>query len=371
MKIKQSLFLAILLSMGIAMLANTNIASAQGISIKFSPTRIEEIVDPGEVLYKNIEVTNQSDIAKTFFVYIKDFVAEGEGGVAKLLPPGSQDYTTIASWIKADTEGMEFGSYQTKTINFSIEVPENAGPGGHYGALVVGTEPPNIRAEGEDKGAAISIAQQTGPLILLQVRGDVIEEASIREFSTDKEVYGTPFDIKFISRVENHGNVHIKPMGSIGIINMFGKEVEKISFNDVGSNVLPNTIRRFEDNWNGDFAFGRYKAIIGLSYGTSAKFGGQGKKSIDMEKTFWIIPWKIVLPIFLAIVFVGALIVLIFKFYKSKAVKKAMQQMGMSQGANSKKAYGASPVMHFGLILMVFLVLVFILSIMLYFLFFA
>ena len=67
----------------------------------------------------------------------------------------------------------------------------------------------------------------------------------IREFTTDKSVYGTPFTVDFNIRVSNSGNVHIRPLGGITIKNMFGKEVANVDFNSGFASILPNSIRKF------------------------------------------------------------------------------------------------------------------------------
>ena len=99
------------------------------------------------------------------------------------------------------------------------------------------------------------IAHKTGVLLLFQVSGDIVEKAVIKEFSTDKEFYSTPFTVNFLTRVENLSNVHIKPRGTIVISNMLGKETSIIRVNEKGSNILPNSIRRFESSWQNNFGF--------------------------------------------------------------------------------------------------------------------
>lgn len=352
-------------------LISPGLVSAQGEGIKISPVRIEDMADPGQVLHRTIKVTNDSDSAKTLYAYIRDFKADGEEGAAKLMAPGTGDETSLAFWIKTDMDGTDFGPHEEKEIPFTIEIPATIGPGGYYGAIVFGTQAPKIQGEGAERGAAIAIAQQTGALILLQVAGDAKEEASFREFTTDKEFYSTPFDVKFLARIENLGNVHLKPRGTITIKNMFGKDSSIVQVNDRGVNILPKSIRRFETSWKGDFAVGRYKAVIALSYGTAVSDGGQGMQSLVQEKYFWIFPWKIIIPGLLGIAFIGGLIALFLKFYKSRAVKKAMEEMGLTKVRYVQKVEGPSPTLHLGLVTAAILIALFLVIGAVYFLIFA
>jgi len=334
--------------------------SAQNAGIGISPVKIEEVVDPGEVLRTGIRVTNNGTSGTILYVYLKDFKAEGETGTPKLIAPGSEDGYYLASWIDITDEGISFAAKEEKYISFNINVPENTGPGGYYGAIYFGTKPPKINIEGEEKGAGMSVGQQTGCLILLQVSGDVEEEAIIREFTTDKNFYSTPFDVEFLLRVENLGNVHVKPMGNITIKNMLGREVQTLQVNDNGGNVLPSSIRRFSENWEGKNGFGKYEAEIGLSYGTPASDGGNGKQSIFSVVTFWILPWRIIIPLGLSVIFTTALMLLFLRFYKNKAIRRAMQQAGVGQVRYVKKFKGPSPTAHLAMVLIVVFLVVFV-----------
>jgi hypothetical protein len=351
---------------------NAEITRAQGdVGIKISPTRYEELVDPGQVVRNQIEVTNESDSAKVMYVYLRDFKAEDETGQPTLVAPGSEKGNYLASWIDITSEAIEFSVGEKKMIPFSINVPANVGPGGYYGAVYLGTEPPRLNITSEDKGAGMAIAQQAGSLILLQVKGEADERAEIREFNTDKDLYGTPFDLRFIARIENLGNVHIKPNGLISVKNMLGREVASIRINEKGGNVLPKSIRRFEEAWQGKIGLGRYKASLGMTYGIAADKGGQGMQTLYTEKYFWIMPWKIIIPAMLSLIILISLFILFLKLYKNKAVRKAMEQAGFKNVRYMKPQKGASPVMHFSLILLSVLIILFLMTTAIYFLFFA
>ena len=350
---------------------SANSVLAQGVGIKISPATIPVLVDPGQFISKTVTITNESPSTREIFVFLRDFKAEGETGQAKLIEPGSEDGSFLASWIEVATSGISFLANEEKDITFYINVPEEVGPGGYYGAVVFGTKPPKFSEESENRGAGMSIGQQAACLILLQVKGDVYEEASVREFSTDKEYYNTPFDIKFATRLENKGNVHIAPVGTLIIKNQLGKTVEEIIFNEKVSNILPKTFRRFQHSWSDDMAIGKYTAVLGLTYGTPANMGGQGMQSLYAERSFWIFPWKLISLIALSILFFTAMVWILLKMYKNKAVKKAMEEAGLAEVKYVKTYEGPSPTTHLALIISVVVVSVFLLLGIIYLLVFA
>ncbi len=362
----------IIIVVGFFCFLNPHIVLAQKVSIKISPVRIEESVEPGQLLNLQVKLTNKSSVANTFYPYLRDFKSEDESGRATLIVPGTEDGYYLANWIDIDTKGTFLEPEEQKTINFQIKVPPETGPGGYYGAILFGTQPPRLQLASEDKGAGMAIAQQAASLILLKVRGDIDERAVIREFNTDKDFYSTPFKVNFTIRIENTGNVHIKPQGAIIIKNIFGKEVEKIRVNNNGGNVLPQSIRRFSDIiWEGNFGFGRYTATLGLSYGTPTSEGGQGKSSLVAAKSFWLIPWRIIIPLLLGLIIIGAIAILLLRVYRNKAIKKAMEEAGLGHVKYVKKFEGPSPTLHLGVVILISLIIVFIITLVIYFIFMA
>lgn len=354
------------------LLVNVNFVSAQKAGIKISPVKIEDVVDPGQTISTQLKVTNESASAQTFYVYLRDFKAEGESGEAKLVAPGTEDGYYLSSWIDITTDGIPFAPNEEKIIPFKVRVPADTGPGGYFGAVLFGTQPPRLSQDAEERGAGMSIAQQTAALVLLRVKGDVNEVANIREFNTDKDFYSTPFDVDFLIRIENEGNVHVKPHGTINIENMFGKEVAVIRVNETGGNILPNSIRRFSNiKWEGKNAFGKYTAKLGLTYGTPTDQGGQGQSSLFAAKEFWVFPWRYIIPVLLGLVIATGLFYLMLRLYRNKAVQKAMQQAGLRQVKYVKKYQGPSPALHLSLILVVVFIVLFIVVSATYFILFA
>jgi hypothetical protein len=115
-------------------------------------------------------------------------------------------------------------------------------------------------------------------------------------------LYGAQ-EVDFSVRIENGGNVLIKPRGPLEIYNMFGKKIDTIIFNDKEDAVFPQSIcendnmtgnvREFSGiHWSGDAAgFGRYEAIVSPVYG---EYGA--KRTMSSTVTFWILPMNIIGP---------------------------------------------------------------------------
>lgn len=337
------------------------------VGIRASPLRFEEIVEPGQVFTKYIRVTNTADYPQTFYIYAMDFKGSGEGGQAILMRAGIEQGPYLSSWIQTTKEGIEFAPGEEKQIPIIFKIPQNIGPGGYYGAIVVGPQPPKIDPT---EGVIIAMTHQVAVLALFRVKGDVIEEARVREFVTEKDFYSTPFDVKFVTRIENLGNVHIKPVGGIEIKNFFGKTIASLIVNPTGANILPKTIRRFENSWKEEFGLGRYTAFLFLNYGVSVDEGGEGIKNLSSQTSFWIFPLKIIIPTIFVFIFFVFLLILFVKFYKDKAIKKALEKSGLIKVKYVKKYEGPPPFVYLLIITLIAFILIALIAGLIFILFF-
>lgn len=296
--------------------------------IEVSPYRIEENVEPGDTVTRTVRVTNTSDRERTFYADLMDFTVVGEGGNVRLMRRGENEGRFLTDWVDIGTAGMHFEPGESREVNIIFEIPEDVGPGAYHGAVVFGPSPPS---EEDIDGSFLGLTHQVGVLALFNVVGDVDVDARIREFSTDQLIYDAPFEARFLSRVENTGNLHIKPMGSIIIKNMRGSEVANIPLNRDGFNALPGRIRRLEAGWADDFGFGPYTAHLTLSFGESTRRGGTGIRTTFDETSFWVVPRGLLLRIAGVLVFVLLVLYLIFKQYQKKAIEEIMEETGLSR----------------------------------------
>jgi hypothetical protein len=310
-------------------------AADNEVTIKVTPSILEEMVKPGDVLSEHITLTNQSDKEITFYAYLKDFkaAADDESGQAELIVPGAEPGNYISSWIDISTDGIKLSPGQDQIVPFTVNVPANVGPGGYYGAVVFGTVAPKAKPGEAEKGASVGVAEQAASLILLQIAGIADERADIREFKTDKLFYATPFNVNFSTKIQNLGNVHIKPMGVIEIRDMLGRKVTTLTVNDKGGNILPKSTRLFTNNWKDSFGFGRYEASLALSYGTPADLGGEGRKTLTMFWYFWVFPVKILISAGASLLILVVLFLIFLQVYRKMAIKSAMERMGVRGGA--------------------------------------
>ena len=303
------------------LIAPAGIATAQsaGQGLEISPPLVEINTDPGKTVTAHIKVRNVTKQELLAKPQVNDFVAQGEEGQPKLLLNQNAEPSpySIGGWI-GDLADLDIASQEVKTETVTINVPAKASPGGHYGVVRFTAQAPGIDSTG------VSLSASVGTLVLINVSGKVVQKAQIAEFYAGKDGKKGSFfqngPITFTERLKNEGNTHFKPTGTIRITNAFGKETAVLSVNSTGGNVLPASIRRFEQTLNKKHLFGHYKAEANIQY---------AGKTLNQSIGFWVIPLKstaIVLGIII-------LAVAVLRLYVKQAVKKASKS---SKNASKK-----------------------------------
>ncbi len=282
--------------------------------ITISPFLIEKTVRPGQNFKKIITITNNSDREQTFFIQLKDFQVKRGTNEVVFLPPGSEK-TSLFYWLEVPTQEIKILPGQSKKVVFNFRVPEGVTAGSYYGAIIFSSQIPNLSFPEieEEKTVRMGAVHQLSVFAFFRFLEGAIEKATIKEFKTEKNYYYiTPLKIRFLTRIENLGNVYLKPSGLIKIQNIFTKEVAFLPFNSENFLILPATDRLFENVWQTKLALGRYTATLYLTFGTLLDEGGMGVKTISAKTSFWVFPWKVIVVIVLILVF------FVFLFYPTR-----------------------------------------------------
>ena len=261
-------------------------------AIALSPLTFELTANPGDTVTNVLKITNTDSFNVGITIDIDDFIPAGEEGGVSLEDPSENNTFSLASWVTATPSAFRLDAGKSMSVEFTILVPLDAEPGGHYSSVLATVSASPL------EGGGVAIAQKIGSLLLLSVAGDVEEGIIIKEFSVQNfSEYGP---ITLLTRLENTGTIHVKPRGFILIKNILGKEVAKIDLPQ--KNVLPRSIRRIEVTWGERLMFGKYEATLIAIYGTT-------NQPLSSVTSFWIIPWKIAGAVLLGIIVLLAILI--------------------------------------------------------------
>jgi hypothetical protein len=302
--------------------SNTPSPTLSGQALEIAPPIITLSANPGQTIQTQISLRDISSGNLLVTNEINDFVASGEDGTPKIIMDSSADINpyTLKGWI-SPIASLLMTPRQIKSLSVIITVPANASPGGHYGVIRFTAAPPELHQTG------VSLSASIGSLVLITVNGKVKEGLTLAEFSTNKGGHSTTLfeskPVNFTERIKNIGNVHEQVVGQVTIDDMFGKKIAAVNVNLQARNILPQSIRKFDQPLDSSvlgnkFLFGHYTAHLNLSYGAE-------KQSLVSTLGFWVIPYRLI---------GGSILVLVGGFfglrnfirrYNQRVIRKATQ----------------------------------------------
>jgi hypothetical protein len=265
-------------------------------AVTVGPAKMEYKTNPGETITGKLFIVNDGQETRTFHAAFEKFTEVN--GEKKFLP---SEPAELAQWFKME-KSVTLKAGEQKEIPFTIEVPKNAPPGGHFAVIWWGTAPPD---------GQVAIVTRAGILVFLQVSGEVNEAGEIIEFSVPKEkffVFKLPDD--FVVNFQNQGNTYLKPLGEITIKNIFGSSIAAFNVNSKERIILPANTQVLDIAKKFDklpFAFGLYKAELALQW-------GEKQNEIVKSISFIVFPWKTVL--------IAVIILLLLYLLATKGIKK-------------------------------------------------
>jgi len=308
------------LFLGLLLTASPLLAQ-QANSVKIQPSIIEEKVDPGQNYSSVLRATNTGTMAQNYTVVVEDIESIDATGRPIFATKKETTGFEMSSWVKAEKTTVVVGPNETVEIPFVVSVPKNATPGGHFGAIFLTTE----GKKPDTIGAAVGF--QVGSLLSFQVSGDVLEKAEIRQFTSDKALYGDT-KVKFNVKIKNSGNSLVRPRGMIEILDMFGKNVTTIKLNDSAAAVFPRSERSFTVTWEDDkLHLGKYTAIASMTYGFDVQH------TIFSETGFWIAPTSVLTPVLGFLFFLALVLYISVKLY----IRKKMREYGINTKTEKAK----------------------------------
>lgn len=320
----------------------------QAQAITLHTLKIEASVEPGAQIVENIKLFNDQEKNLVLYPFTESFKDSGDESGNPTFVPIDSSVDELPNWVIFNSEVYNIAPGEYLEFPVIINIPKNAEPGGHYGVIFFGTVP-----QSESKKSGVQLGMKIGVLVIIDVAGDAKEDVTLLSFQTkDEQSLYNHLPVTFESRLENLGNVHVKPQGVITIRNLFGGVAAEIPFNNQDGNLLPDTKRKYEDIWYKDlqfydagavsdsnqsffdkfklewnnFALGYYKATVKMNVGR------QAENYLMADTGFWVFPWRVLLSALLLL----TLVIFIFKIYNSLVMKKAYQKAKKDLAKKSK-----------------------------------
>lgn len=302
--------------MAVMFAVSTNAQSAN--TLKVSPVRSDVEVKPGNTGEVPITITNLTNADILVTPIQNDFVQGDESGTPSIIL--DQDEYAPTHSLKRFMQPLDdvnVPANESVTVNVKIVVPADAQAGGYFGALRFAPTTP-------DSGGQVNLSASVASLILLTVPGPMTEQLELTDFELQQGgKSGTDFrsanDLKLFFRFENKGNIQLGPFGKISVTQgdnlVYDYDFNQDTPRDV---ILPNGARKWEVPIKDIGDFGFYTVHATFTYGLM-------NKTIEVEKSFWVIPTAyIIVAIAIVLLLIAGIIFLIIwlKGRRKRAIRR-------------------------------------------------
>lgn len=280
--------------------AQGNASQGSGNGFRISPVRSEVTIEKGASSTVSITVENPTDFQTVAKPIVNDFIAsDKENGEPRLiLDDNAQLPKNDFKKLVQPISDLTLGPKEKKDITVRLSVPSNASAGGYYGAIRF--IPSVINNNGN-----VSLTASVGTLVLVTVPGDLKQQLNLLQIGASQggkfKSFITKGDVTVSTRLKNSGDIHVQPFGKVQVKDTFGKVVKEFEINTAKANVLPDSIRRYDDSiGKPKGGIGRYTIVANLGY-------AQGSGDLITAKAvFWYVPaWAIIVLLLLVAGVIG------------------------------------------------------------------
>jgi len=295
-------------------------------TLKVSPVRRDVEIKPGESKKVQTTVTNLTDEAITVHPVENDFVAGDERGTpALILDETKYAPTHSLKRFMTPLANVTIPAKQAKTIDVVVTVPKTAPAGGYFGAIRFAPAAP-------EGGGQVNLSASVATLVLVTVPGKVVEKLALTDFNVQQngktgEMFGSSENLQLTARFENKGGMQEGPFGKISVMRDDKTVVYETDFNhnEPRDVILPDSARRWDIPLKKFGDFGHYTVTAVFTY-------GKNNQTIEVSKSFWVIPQAIIIAAVVGLVVLIALIVGVWMFlknYKRRVLRKHGRGSGL------------------------------------------
>jgi hypothetical protein len=290
--------------------ASSASAAANSSGLSITP-RKNYIIKPGQTITDKLTVGNlDKDNDLNISLRMIDFTYMNNSGTPKLMIAQNAPQTpwSLRSFTKLP-KSFVVPAGGSKTVEYTITVPQNLGAGSYYSAIMY--------QAGGTNGGNVALNASGVTLAFVSVPGQVNENMTLKKFgaynSNDNGVTGNFVFLDIMDQpkmvaytLKNDGNVFESPAGNVVIKDMFGHQVADVVTNPVSSLALLGQTRLFTSCiktvqqtvealggksknttcTSPNLKPGRYTAHLDLFYGQN----GNQSHEITATATFWYLP---------------------------------------------------------------------------------
>ena len=263
-------------------------AGSAEVSFIVSPSQLEIEVEPGGTAWASVRVYNKQDTALELRTYVRDI----EIPPSDLITQGDLAFSASA-WIHFREEVIQVAPGGVKDAVLAVQVPDTAAPGGYHAFGYMQTD-----ATPADAGSTVGVSARVGVTLLLDVvpsGTQLAREIRMSDFDVSVDWDGLFHPVvRTNATLDNIGDTHVL----VGGVHTYrGWPGGGTSQQKVGPyTLLRGTRHTLTSEWVAPF-IGRVTVTSELVYQRSP----DDLPAIVIQRTVWIIPWHLIVPLFVLI----------------------------------------------------------------------
>lgn len=249
--------------------------SVKNKGLYITPLRQYVSADAGEVQRGTFTVGNYTNNPVTMTYFAEQFLVTDYTYDLQFESPPKND------WVIFDSSQSTLNPYQSQVVHYSLRVPWDAGPGGHYFTLLAKTTIQN---------GSLTSNLQAASMLYLTVNGKLTRSSVIQKNGAPWIVFGGP--VSYQLDIKNTGNTHFFVYTSGQLRGLGAKPREPARAHIL----LPGTVRTIRDSIDAPALPSLYQ----VTYGYTTDEGQTVERSSYL---LYVPPWSILAPIGLCIIF--------------------------------------------------------------------
>jgi hypothetical protein len=269
-------------------------ADDQTTSLTMTPSILENVVAPGKNEIKNFELKNNSNFPLPIKCYIRTFDASNETGDVAIADQVDVNRLAPTSWVSVVEPDFILQPQSTKEMAVNFNPPADLPPGGYYAILFA--EP--LVPESFLNESSLQVGGRIGSLLFLIGPGDIHEKAKLDSVDLPRFSFGSR-PLQASIRIENQGNVHLRPSGKVTLTNRLTKSAQVVAIPEV--TILPGKIRQEEIALSPKWP-GIYSVDVNIKY-------GRDNTALTASRRFYYFPVSAIL-VTIAVLLVLVLLIL-------------------------------------------------------------
>ncbi|PID31172.1 hypothetical protein CSA80_04015 [Candidatus Saccharibacteria bacterium] len=272
-------------------------------------------LDGGDSVEDGVKIFNYTDEDRTVVLGAVDSIAASDGSFS--CKQNTEERAAVGSWVKLSEDKVVVPAQSNKTVNFTVTVPKDAGPGEHGGCITA----QDTRNFAPKSGRGVLLGFRNAIRLAITVPGELVKKLSYERVDIVRLENGN-YTVSPV--VKNEGNVSLDVTARVQLKSIFGG---KSALKEANFPVIRDATTSWAFEFERPFWGGLYKAYTSVSYDADPNYG-LGRVSADQKKKRQDTGYFIMMPDPLALLIeLGVLVVLLLMFVISRHRKRQQRKV--------------------------------------------